>query len=98
MVLVVAESEGSLAELGAFASLNVTRTSLTIIIQEMFANSESFIRFGPVERIKRDDNTRVGFYPWRTNKKRNLIKASARDHVKHIVDFINAGVNKVPTT
>lgn len=98
MVLVVAESEGSLAELGAFASLNVTRTSLTIIIQEMFANSESFIRFGPVERIKRDDSTRVGFYPWKTNKKRNLIKSSAKDHVKQIVEFINAGISKVPTT
>jgi hypothetical protein len=98
MVLVVAESEGSLAELGAFASNGVTRSSLTIIIQEIFAASESFIRFGPVERIKRDDGARVGFYPWRTNKKKNLIKASARQHVRQIVNFINSGIHKVPAT
>jgi hypothetical protein len=98
MVLVVAESEGSLAELGAFASNEITRYSLTIIIQEMFAASESFIRFGPIERIKRDDGARVGFYPWRTNKKKNLIKSSARDHVRQIVNFINAGVDKIPAT
>jgi len=98
MVLVVAESEGSLAELGAFASNEATRSSLTIIIQELFADTESFIRFGPIERIKRDDGTRVGFYPWRTNKQRNLIKSSIREHVRQIIEFINAGIKRVPTT
>lgn len=98
MVLVIAESAGSLAELGAFASNDITRQSLTIIMQEEFADAESFIRFGPVQRIKKDDDERVGFYPWKTNQKGNLIKGSAEPHVKAIVDFINAGLKRIPAT
>jgi hypothetical protein len=98
MVLVVAESAGSLAELGAFASNEITRQSLTIIMQEEFADAESFIRFGPVQRIKKDDDARVGFYPWKTNRKGDLIKGSAKPHVKAIVDFINAGLKRIPAT
>jgi hypothetical protein len=98
MVLVIAESAGSLAELGAFASNDVTKNSLTIIMQEEFAEAESFIRFGPVQRIKTDDDARVGFYPWKINGKGNLIKGSAQPHVKAIVDFINAGLKRIPST
>jgi hypothetical protein len=98
LVLVVAESEGSLAELGAFASNEVTRYSLTTIIQKIFAASESFIKFGPIERIKRDDGTRVGFILGERIKNENLIKSSAREHVRQIVSFINAGIDKVPAT
>jgi hypothetical protein len=98
MVLVIAESAGSLAELGAFASNDVTKNSLTIIMQEEFADAESFIRFGPVQRIKTDDDARVGFYPWKINGKGNLIKGSAEPHVKAIVDFINAGLKRIPST
>lgn len=98
MILVVAESAGSLAELGAFASNTTTRPTLTIIMQGEYAKAESFIRFGPVERIKKDDDSRVGFYPWKTNGRGNLIKSSARPHVREIIDFINAGVKRSPSS
>jgi hypothetical protein len=98
MVLVIAESAGSLAELGAFASNETIRGSLTILMQEKYADAESFIRYGPVERIKNDDDERVAFFPWVVNKKNKIVKASAYPHVKSIVYFINERLAKVQKT
>lgn len=98
MVLVIAESAGSLAELGAFASSETLSRSLTILMQEEYAESESFIRYGPVQRIRNDDQERVAFFPWRLNGNSKIIKSSASPHVGAIVSFINERLKKVPKT
>jgi len=98
MVLVIAESAGSLAELGAFASNETIRRSLSILMQEKYADAETFIRFGPVERVRNDDDKRVAFFPWRVNNNDKIIKLSASPHVKNIIDFINGVLSLVPTT
>ncbi|MEI2733441.1 MAG: retron St85 family effector protein [Rhodoblastus sp.] len=41
IILVIAESPGSLAELGAFASNHIMRSKLRIILKEQHANEES---------------------------------------------------------
>jgi hypothetical protein len=84
-----------LAELGAFASNETIRKTLRIIIQEKYANSESFIRFGPVERIRTDGSDYVGFYPWIANADQ-LDETSADPHLEEIVIFINTNLSKFP--
>ena len=98
MVLVIAESAGSLAELGAFASNDTIRKSLAIVMQEKYADAESFIRYGPVERVKKEDSERVAFFPWRENSKRKIVKVSARPHVQGVVKFLNGILKKIPNT
>jgi hypothetical protein len=94
IVLVIAESPGSLAELGAFASNETIRRALRIIIQTSHSIDESFIRYGPVERIKNDGANSaegfVGVYPWRTRKTGKVIVSSAKSHHSQIVRFINS--------
>lgn len=89
VVLVIAESPGSLAELGAFATNHTISRTLRIVMQEKFANIESFIRFGPVERIKKADRGFVGFYPWQLDGKGQIIIKTAKPHVPYIIEFIN---------
>ena len=97
IVLVISESPGSLAELGAFASEPGIREALRILISEEHSKSESFVRFGPVRRIEHADRERVGIFPWRTHKKNsNLVKASINPHYKEIIKWINEHVARVP--
>lgn len=98
IILVIAESPGSLAELGAFASNTIIRPKVRIILKEKHANEESFIRFGPVERIKNDNNDYVAIYPWRTNKDGNIVIRSARPHKGEMLKFIHDQLAAVPKT
>lgn len=95
-VLIITESAGSLAELGAFVANAVTRPAVAVISQTLFSNAESFVRFGPIERVKKANEERVAFIPWRTNKSDHVVKASVSSHVTSIVDFINDVVNATP--
>jgi hypothetical protein len=65
VVLVIAESAGSLAELGAFASNDTIRQVLRVVIQEEHEKAESFVRFGPILRISKAKRDNLGVYPWR---------------------------------
>ncbi|KQX40004.1 hypothetical protein ASD04_04980 [Devosia sp. Root436] len=96
-VMVITESAGSLAELGAFTANQVTRRHVAIISQTEFSQAESFVRYGPIERVKRDDEERVAFIPWRINGKGHVVKSSVAEHVSNIVSFINETVGKVPS-
>lgn len=88
IVLVISESAGSLAELGAFSSNETIRDTLRILIQESHANEESFVRYGPIERVQNISRDRVGVFPWKTHKKGGLVKASAAPHYATINKFI----------
>lgn len=88
VVLVITESAGSLAELGAFASLSSIRQKLAVILQTEYDDAESFVRHGPIERLRREYDDRVAVYPWRINRKGHLIKCSVNPHVSAMVDFI----------
>ncbi len=61
LIPIVCESEGSIAELGAFVSDEIIRKKLYIIIEEKFyvgRDSESFIRWGPIENFKENVDRR----------------------------------------
>ena len=89
VVLVIAESAGSLAELGAFASNDTIRKALRVMIQEKHETDESFIRYGPVERVKKTKREYLGVYPWRAHANGRLIISSVKPHYREIMKFIN---------
>ncbi|MEQ1771710.1 MAG: retron St85 family effector protein [Devosia sp.] len=98
LVVVIAESPGSLAELGAFASSPPIRPSLRILIQELYASDESFIRFGPVERIRRDGDENVGVFPWTTKDNGFLDAESVAPHAEEIEKFLGDHMKRVPAS
>lgn len=96
LVLVITESAGSLAELGAFASEPVIRDSLRIMISEDHFGQESFVRYGPVKRVEEIDRERIATFPWRNHKKTgNVVKASIASHYNEICDFVNLHTDDV---
>ena len=99
IVLVISESPGSLAELGAFASEPVIRDTLRIIISEDHSKAESFVRFGPIRRIENINRSHIGIFPWKTHKSNGLVvKASVTPHFKEIVSFIKDRIEEIPSS
>jgi hypothetical protein len=99
VVLVIAESRGSLAELGAFSTSKTIRKSLRVISQEKYATAESFIRRGPIQRIiKSGARDFVGYYPWRVTQSGRFVKKSARLHYTEIRKFIMSHLDAVPAS
>ncbi|CAJ0882677.1 hypothetical protein AMST5_03359 [freshwater sediment metagenome] len=95
VVLVIAESAGSLAELGAFASNDTIRQVLRVVIQDEYEKAESFVRYGPVQRITKAKRSNLGVYPWRT-KEGKLIVASTKPHYAQLKEFISNHVEATP--
>jgi hypothetical protein len=96
VVLVIAESAGSLAELGAFTANDTIRNALRVVIQEEHERAESFVRFGPIERIKKAKRANLAVYPWRNHANGNLNISSARPHYQHILKFLEEHVTSIP--
>lgn len=95
-VVVIVESPGSYAELGAFAMNPTISQSLRAIVQTKFSEAESFIRFGPIEKMKHVDDESVAFFPWETKKTGGIVAKSVEGHFSEIKRFINAGIEAAP--
>ncbi|MEO8453863.1 MAG: retron St85 family effector protein [Sphingomicrobium sp.] len=99
VVLVISESAGSLAELGAFCSNPVISPVLRVLISEENFSQESFIRWGPVERVRAASRDRVGVFPWTTGGDGSTsLEHTAAPHFDEIVNFINGHVDRAPST
>jgi hypothetical protein len=65
VVLLFAESPGSLAELGAFAADDAIRQRLVAVIEDRFRDrTESFIHLGPIRRITRRKEDAILYAAW----------------------------------
>lgn len=95
-VLVIVESPGSFAELGAFAMNDTIRESLRIIVQSKFADRESFIRYGPIQKLRNEDEEAVAFYPWETHNNGGIVVSSIKSHYTEIKNFISEGIDAAP--
>lgn len=99
IVLIISESPGSLAELGAFASEPIIRDSLRLIISEEHNGAESFVRYGPIKRIENIDRERIGIFPWKNHKSNgSIVKASIKPHYTEIIQFINDKTDQIPNS
>jgi hypothetical protein len=96
VVLVIAESAGSLAELGAFATSDHIRPALSVIMRSDYYEQNSFVRYGPVEKLRQHGEGRVGAFPWRTTASDSIITSSMRGHLRSITTFINAQITSLP--
>jgi len=79
VILIIPESPGSFAELGAFANNEKLRKKIVCLIDPKFKKHKSFINQGPVKLIKESNKTSV-LYVGKDNlhKEFNKIKASLR--------------------
>src|SRR5690606_14152668 len=66
LIVLIVESPGSIAELGAFSVVPEIREKLQVFIRQERYKSDSFISLGPIRSIKRSNGTAVRSYPWRT--------------------------------
>jgi hypothetical protein len=53
LIILFCESEGSLAELGAFAMIEEIASRLFVVVREKHWNIDSFIKLGPLRRIEK---------------------------------------------
>lgn len=53
LIVLFSESEGSLAELGAFAMIDEIAQRLFVIVRQKHWEAQSFVRLGPLRRIER---------------------------------------------
>lgn len=64
LVAIAVESEGSIAELGAFSQLPDFQKKLIVFVPEEYAGAKSFINLGILRHIKEKHGTGVKIYPW----------------------------------
>jgi len=64
LVAIVVESEGAIAELGAFSQLPDLRKKLIVIVAEEWSQKKSFINLGILRYIREEHDTGVKVYPW----------------------------------
>lgn len=61
-IVIVCESPGSYAELGAFVNNSQTIKKVIVLLQTKYKNAKSFIRQGPVAYLESQNKTRVIYY------------------------------------
>ncbi len=96
LVVLIAESPGSLAELGSFEASKTIRRRLRVLIQDRFEDDESFIRNGPILQLMADNDDSVAFLPWKVNNAGSIIKTSISADIDDIVSYINDEYNTSP--
>lgn len=98
VVMVIAESAGSLAELGAFASNDAIRPSLRVVLPQHHATANSFVRWGPVERVRKQTRKSLWVFPWRTHANGRLVISSTRPHYASIKGLIKKNIESTPAS
>lgn len=97
IVLVIAESAGSLAELGAFTANDTIRRALRVVIPSHHETAQSFVRYGPIELLRKENRKYLGVYPWKQHATTGRLNvSSAKPLYKELVGFINRHLNSVP--
>ena len=68
LVVIILESEGAIAELGAFSQVPELSEKIIAICPEKFKNANSFINFGILRFIAAKKESSVKSYPWIPNQ------------------------------
>lgn len=101
VILLLVESAGSIAELGAFCYDPILFEKLIAVLEFKFQDDESFIQDGPIAKLKDSGQESVLFYRWLGAAdecgRRLLDESGARETVEQLVVLLSeivAGINK----
>ena len=94
LVVIILESEGALAEIGAFSQLKELSNKLIAIRSEIYAGSDSFINLGILRFLTAQDKTAVKTYPWNIKNTSSITTEIIAD----VIDDIKSQLKKQPKT
>lgn len=77
VIVIVLESPGAIAELGAFANHEELKRRLVVIVDQKYKKDKSFIMLGPVRMLKKTNNA-VIYYNFEDRNKESLKKLGAQ--------------------
>jgi hypothetical protein len=63
-VVIVLESEGAIAELGAFANHDKLKDRLVVVVDKKYRREKSFIMLGPVNYLRRRTHSEIILHPF----------------------------------
>ncbi|MGN6229199.1 MAG: retron St85 family effector protein [Dyella sp.] len=78
VIVLVVESAGAIAELGAFSMSDPIAQRLLVVVAEHHYEKESFIRLGPLKRIEDRNDRGVMVYDWQVADGINIIDEPER--------------------
>lgn len=96
VVVLVVETAGSIAELGAFSVSDPFIDRLLVIVSQDHYDQDSFIRLGPIQKIENAARESVLVYDWheravggRLTENFELIRTELADVVSRIRDYVS---------
>jgi len=92
LVVIILESPGSIAELGAFSQLSELREKLLVIKSSTFneeKNKNSFISLGILRHLKETNPQSVKTFPWDLESPRNIDVATIQDVLSGIGESLS---------
>lgn len=98
IVLLISESAGSIAELGAFSQISEIRAKLLVFMHSKFYGESSFIKDGPVRFLENLNEQSVQEFTWTTSSAGNLAKASVEPLATPIELAVEGFMRKQPRT
>lgn len=94
LVVVIPESAGSIAELGAFSQLVELREKICVINSNGLADMPSFINLGILRFIKDKHPSRIKIYPWVCCPKSGLVEAND-EIINDVINDIQAELDGI---
>jgi hypothetical protein len=92
LILLIVESPGSIAELGAFTFVERLRRKVAVVLETRFDRGPSFIHDGPLALL---EDERKYVYPWLNDENpAQLITSDAEEAIRDILDNLILAPNR----
>tara|TARA_R110002051_G_scaffold279566_1_gene341056 strand:- start:998 stop:1777 length:780 start_codon:yes stop_codon:yes gene_type:complete len=98
LVMLVSESAGSIAELGAFSQISEIQEKLLVFMHTQFYGENSFIKNGPLRYLETKNEQSVQEFDWKSSRAGNLQKESATRLIEPMTLAIAGFLKKQPRT
>ncbi|MGB4866169.1 MAG: retron St85 family effector protein, partial [Hyphomicrobium sp.] len=96
IVMLVSESPGSIAELGAFSQIDEIRLKLLVFIHSNHYSANSFIKYGPIRYLENTNQKSVQEFDWQKNNRGNLTLESTQRHLASFKSAADSFLKSLP--